>query len=181
MRTITERVSVAISRFYNVNPNEVESFYNEKIRKWVSGYGLVTILSEKGLSTVFVRGRCKNMAGSSWVRTDINSTSVKMLTRALAESSKRAKESVLLASKLIKAGFDVRGDFTGRSGEIIVSPGNHFSHTVITIRPGKHLKGWDLVEDEGTLSGVGRAILNEVTKALDSLGIPRYSGGEEQS
>lgn len=180
MRTISDRITTAISRFYSVSPDEVEVFYDEDTGKWVSRYGLVTIVSERGLSTVFVIARCKEMAGYSRVRTDINSTSVHMLTRTLIDASKRAKESSRLASALIQAGLDVHGDPTGCSGEVKIFYRIPF-FLEITIRPGKNLGEWELVDDANTLSGLKMTLFNEVTKALDSLGIPRSSDEEEQS
>lgn len=178
MRTISERISATISRFYNVSPNKVEVFYDEDTGKWVSRYGLVTIVSERGLSTVFVIARCKEMAGYSRVRTDINSTSVHMLTRTLIDASKRAKESLRLASALIKAGLDVHGDPTGCSGEVKVFHRIPF-FLEIAIRPGRNPGEWELVDDTNTLSGLRMSLFNEVAKTLDSLGIPRSSDGKE--
>ena len=57
MRTISDRITTVIARFYNVSPNRVEVFYDEDTGKWVSRYDLVTIVSERGLSTVFVIAR----------------------------------------------------------------------------------------------------------------------------
>lgn len=180
MRTISNRITTAIARFYNVSPDEVEAFPGEKVGMWVSRYGLVTIVSERGFSTISVRARCKKMHGSSWVRTYINSTSVYMLTRTLADASKRAKESSRLASTLIQAGLDVRGDPAGLSGEVKIFHRNPFFFE-ITIRPGKNLGEWELVDDENTLSGFRMTLFNEVANTLDSLGIPRSSDEEEQS
>lgn len=178
MRTISERISATIARFYNVSPNRVEVFYDEDTGKWVSRYGLVTIVSERGLSTVFVIARCKEMAGYSRVRADINSTSVHMLTRTLTEASKRAKRGAHLASMLIQSGFDVYGESWGVSGEARV-----FRRTPlfseITIRPGKNLGEWELVDDENTISGFRMTLFNEVAKTLESMGIPRSSDNKE--
>lgn len=179
MRTIAERVSAAISSFCSVNPNEVETFYDEEIGKWVSGYGLVTILSERGLSTVFVRARCKEMAGYSRVRTDINSTSVHMLTRTLTEASKRAKRGAHLASMLIQSGFDVYGESGGVSGEVRVSRRTPL-FSEITIRPGKHLSHWELADDVNPLSWEKLPLLGDVVRAMDSLGVPRSFGEEKK-
>ena len=142
MRTISDRITTAISRFYSVSPDEVEVFYDED--------------------------------------TGINSTSVHMLTRTLIDASKRAKESSRLASALIQAGLDVHGDPTGCSGEVKIFYRIPF-FLEITIRPGKNLGEWELVDDANTLSGLKMTLFNEVTKALDSLGIPRSSDEEEQS
>lgn len=180
MRTISDRIATAIARFYNVNPNKVEVFYDEKAGKWVSRYGLVTIVSEKGLSTVFVIARCKEMAGYSRVRTDINSTSVNMLTRTLNDASKRAKESSSLASALIQAGLDVYGDTRGCSGEVKIFHRIPF-FLEISIRPGRNPGEWELVDDANTLSGLRMSLFNEVAKTLESLGIPQSSDKEEQS
>ena len=180
MRTIAERVATAISRFYNVSPDEVEVFFEEEIGKWVSRYGHVAIASEKGLSTVVVKKGCREMVGFSRVRVEINSTSVHMLTRTMTDASKRAEEGARLASLLIQAGFDVHGEFRGRSGEVSVSHRIPFS-LEITIRPGKHQGEWELANDPATLSWERLALLDDVTKALDSLGIPRSSEEEEQS
>lgn len=179
MRTIAERVSAAISSFCSVNPNEVETFYDEEIGKWVSGYGLVTILSERGLSTVFVIARCKEMAGYSRVRTDINSTSVHMLTRTLTEASKRAKRGAHLASMLIQSGFDVYGESGGVSGEVRVSRRTPL-FSEITIRPGKHLSHWELADDVNPLSWEKLPLLGDVVRAMDSLGVPRSFGEEKK-
>ena len=178
MRTISDRITTVIARFYNVSPNRVEVFYDEDTGKWVSRYDLVTIVSERGLSTVFVIARCKEMAGYSRVRTDINSTSVHMLTRTLTEASKRAKRGAHLASMLIQSGFDVYGESGGVSGEVRVSHRIPLS-LEITVRPGKHLGEWELADDPATLSWERLVLLDDVTKALDSLGIPRSSDKEE--
>ena len=178
MKTISERIAAAISHFYNVSPNKVEVFYDEDTGKWVSRYGLVTIVSERGLSTIFVIARCKEMAGYSRVRAEINSTSVRMLTRTLTDASKRAKESSRLASALIQAGLDVHGDPTGCSGEVKIFHRIPF-FLEITIRPGKNLGEWEFVDDESALSGLRMSIFNEVAKTLDSLGIPRSSDNKE--
>ena len=178
MRTISDRITTVIARFYNVSPNRVEVFYDEDTGKWVSRYDLVTIVSERGFSTISVRARCKKMPGSSWVRTYINSTSVKMLTRAIVDASKRAKESSRLASMLIQAGLDVRGDPEGLSGELKIFHRIPF-FLEITIRPGKNLGEWELVDDENTLSGFRMTLFNEVAKTLESMGIPRSSDNKE--
>ena len=180
MKTISERIAAAISRFYNVSPDEVEVFLDEEIGKWISRYGHVAVASEKGLSTVVVEDGCREMIGSSRVRTDINSTSIHMLTRTIVDASKRAKEGARLASLLIQAGFDVHGEFRGRAGEVRVSHCIPLS-LEIAVRPGKRLGEWELADDPATLSWERLALLDDVTKALDSLGIPRSSDEEEQS
>lgn len=178
MRSISERISAVISQFYNISPDEVEVFHDAEIGKWISRYGHVAIASEKGLSTIVVEDGCREMIGSSRVRTDINSTSVHMLTRTLIEASKRAKEGARLASLLIQAGFDVHGEFRGRAGEVSVSHRIPLS-LEITLRPGNRLGEWELANDPATLSGERMALLDDVAKALESMGIPRSSGEED--
>lgn len=179
MRTISDRITTVIARFYNVSPNRVEVFYDEDTGKWVSRYDLVTIVSERGLSTVFVIAQCKEMAGYSRVRTDINSTSVHMLTRTLTEASKRAKRGAHLASMLIQSGFDVYGESGGVSGEVRVSRRTPL-FSEITIRPGKHLSHWELADDVNPLSWEKLPLLGDVVRAMDSLGVPRSFGEEKK-
>lgn len=179
MKTISERIAAAISRFYNISPGEVEVFHDVEIGKWISRYGRVAVASEKGLSTVVVEDGCREMIGSSRVRTDINSTSINMLTRTIVDASKRAKEGARLASLLVQAGFDVYGESGGVSGEVRVSRRTPL-FSEITIRPGKHLSHWELADDVNPLSWEKLPLLGDVVRAMDSLGVPRSFGEEKK-